>query len=446
MTSVFHNSHAGMKPEQESKYMTRHFITEMPHSMNKVKDMKYGLAQIEQALHFRLTQIVSREFDRFSEIMKLLKIKSKRHATSDDDSLSVYRSDFHHLLTLLNVFAPREAADMLFDKYDHEGRGCIPIHSFVTRCRPRDYGPVEWHTPVMPNKATKQGQKLYPDTKNFGVPVQAMLPNNHVYKMTVNKMCQEIKKKMQQNSTVGKTNSDPRARRNLARQFEYYDPQHSGNIDVRAVQLVLNKINYPLENPQIALLMEKFGTPEGFFNYQHFVHKCYPEVEEERTSLPMGREHGEQLWAFMNMVDADGDGTVSLDEMLKYTKGLAPVNTPPPATPCTPSHPQNNMMSQIANMSTKGMPVPQRVRSRPPSQIGSQTMVVQHGPPYVPQGPRPPSEGSRTSRVPSRSASRGANFRHTGAMTARGPSSRGRTPVPVQMGRSMYQAPAARPH
>jgi Ca2+-binding EF-hand superfamily protein len=248
------------------------------------------------------------------------------------------------------------------------------------------------------------------------------MPTNDVYQMTVNMICKSIKKKMEILSAVGQTNSDFRARKNLHRQFEYFDQQRLGIVSTDALQRVLHKINFPVEARHIAMLMTKYGDESGYFRYRSFVNKIYPQVEEPPlTSLPMGRDKGKELWEFMSSIDTDGDGTVSLQEMLDFKKSLPYAPTPPPCTPPTPGSPAQNMLSQIANLTTR------KAEARPGSR---QVMQIRNS-------PRPPT-GSRVSRAGSRppstarlaprvsrppTGSRAYNVSRNGSMTARARSS-----------------------
>merc|ERR1719296_345314 len=114
------------------------------------------------------------------------------------------------------------------------------------------------------------------------------------------------------------------------------------------------------------------------------------------------------MWAFMNALDTDGDGTLSQDEMNKFAKQNVAPKTPPPGTPSscpgTPGTPDHNYLSTVAGLTTRAV-----------MGVGEQQGQNGHRTPLPPRGTyQPKSQIWRN--IPG-----GMDPRMSGSMTARGP-------------------------
>jgi Ca2+-binding EF-hand superfamily protein len=397
-------------PVEKKKIMenlNKHHMTVLPSSLEKVQEERFSLQQIQNQLHFRLQTLTAKDSARYSEYMQLFKITAKRFDPDDDQQLKIYKADFHHLITSLGVWASQEQADALFDMYDDmdgDRDGTLPIYDFIQRARNPD-DTREFMNPEMPTVPRRKGPRLYPDTKLYGTPVEAKLPGDSVYKMTINKLCKDVKYKLEQLSRIGMTNSTFRARKSLTQKFQFYDYQKQGFVTSMQLWRIFHQINFPISVDHLNMLLQRFPGPyQETFSYKGFVRKVYPSKnDEEYTSLNM-RDKGAEYWAFMHSIDQDGDGMVSLDEMLAYKNSLEAPATPPPMTPQSDgSDSQVNMMTKIANLSTRaaadGVQVQQQPQQSQPSRSHSRV-----GTPFrsvnrqsTGQRPRPPST-ARASR------------------------------------------------
>jgi Ca2+-binding EF-hand superfamily protein len=388
--------------ERDMNYLQRHHLTNLPASLEPVRDQCYTLKLLEDNFRFRLCQAIGRDTVRYSGLMQVIRSKGKRQHAQDDSVLRIFKEDFPSVLTRLGVFhGGEENAFALFNKLDYDSRGYITVHELLNRSAPADFDPnAEFMKPAIPNKNKRIGVKYYAATAILGTPVEARLPKDNVYRMTINKMCEEVANKMDGQAQVGKTNSYPRARRILSRHFEFYDRFRVGYIEKENLKKTLDRINYPLDDPHLDLLINTFPGPvaesgKKSFDYTKFILKCYPEPTAEiYTGLPLRKDMDQALWDFMQSVDADGDGLVSLDEMAAFKKNLPLAKTPPPMTPPSREGLRDNQLALVAGLTTHGAP-PIRT-SRPGSRAGSMTS---RGPSRQSRYSRPPS-GSMTHRAP----------------------------------------------
>lgn len=281
-----------MLAEDDQEYVNMHYITEMPKSIEKWKLKGFSLQAMEEAIYSKLTQQTARD-DLFQDFLKIFRVRAKRPGQKDDVSLRIYRDNFYDLLRHIGVFATREQADMLFSKYDVEGRGSISVHQFFTRSRPAYSDNPFTEREILVQKEPR-GKKQYLATKLAGVPVQPHNPPSNVYNLTVEKIADELKFKLQSSLETGKTVSDPFARRYLARHFEFHDQNGAAYVTEYALRRTLDKLNYPLGPNQRDALMARFPGPvPGTFDYPAFVMAVYPQHKGRiQTSLHNAADSG----------------------------------------------------------------------------------------------------------------------------------------------------------
>lgn len=285
-----------LKEQQTLKYVSRHHLTQLPSSLRKMNSSSFTLKAIEEALQEKIQRLTSRDGDRFRQILVLLKTQSQRSNDipmgSEDKVMGISKRDFNTVLALLGLFATKQQAEELFQRYDINGDGNLTTHEFLTKVREQDYPGYEVDASV-DDLRMGRGKRMYLKQTLLGTPVRPQTPSQRIYFLSKKEICQRIRHRLETRARCGQAFSVPLARRTLNRIFEDHDEEvpKRGLLTQKNLGKALAKIGLDLGNKNIAALMEDHGVvlegyPEDLFDYRGFVMYTYPsQGEAPSTSL-----------------------------------------------------------------------------------------------------------------------------------------------------------------
>lgn len=351
---------------RNAEYVDFHHLTEIPASIAKWKNKKFSMGTIENTLHSKLAQRCTTDKHLYNEILRMFKDQYRRAGKDADKMTGINKDDFHQMLTILGLFATRQQADGIFDKYDTNGSNNLSIHEFWVQCRPQDYKTLpgfekKQHVDEMiMNRARK---RMYIKESLLHIAVKTPVPPPTVYSLPTERLLAGIRDKIRQNSVVDMTLSADRTRRYLMKLFEYADKEQMGYVDEIVLRKVLVHINYAVTDHYIAAFIKTFPGPHpGTIDYCALCLAVYPVA----TAPVLTSGYGQGYSRYRPQTGGYASGSVT-------TRG------PPPER-------SNSAMARTAAL------------DRP-----SQQMEVSGAATY--RGPRPPSTQTRI-RVGSRPQSR----------------------------------------
>jgi len=263
-------------------HASRHHITALPPSVVKFNQKAFTTEAIEILLQDKIQQFTSQDSDRFRQILSMFKTqvqRSRDHVADAEQVMGVTKRQFNTVLMWLGLFATKQQADALFEKYDANGDGILTVHEFLTRARPTDY----------PGRVINNGEKysfrtgkrmFLDDTLNRR-PVRPMTPTDDVFHVSERTIAQRIREKMGNMPGSGQHyNETPLALNDLMKKFGYYDPHGTGFCTARSLRRALQNLNLSVGDSHLELLMDQFPGPtqngQPTFNYPKFSQYVYP--------------------------------------------------------------------------------------------------------------------------------------------------------------------------
>lgn len=362
---------------RRKEYVDYHHLTEVPASIAKWKNRSTSLEVIEQHLHMKLGQRCTTDKQMYNEILRLFKDQYRRSGRDESCMTGINKADFHQMLAILGLFATKEQADHLFEKYDTNHSGNLSIHEFWVQCRPQDYHSLPGFEDkqkideAIMNRARK---RMYVKESLLHCAVPPPVPAPTVYSIPLERLLTGIRDKIRQNAMVDYTLSTQRTRRYLQKLFEYNDPEGTGCVSTGALKRVLDHINYSaMAEHFIAAFSKSYpGSEPGTINYIKLVYAVYP---QETSPI--------------------------------LTSGFGQSRAFPPDTyrPYSASSPPRTRHSAFSGSMTQ-----RQAASRPQSSMARFVgKPVSRGGSMTSRAPRPPSQGLRTrsiSRPGSRAVSR----------------------------------------
>lgn len=272
-------------------HASRHHVTALPASVVKFNKKAFTTDAIEILLQEKIQQFTSQDSDRFRQILSMFKTqvqRSRDHHADGEKVMGVTRRQFNTVLMWLGLFATKDQADALFEKYDANGDGILTVHEFLTRARPTDY----------PGRVINNGEKysfrtgkrMYlEDTLNRRA-VRPQTPTDDVFHVSERTIAERIREKMGNMPGTGQHyNETPLALNDLMKKFGYYDPQCTGFCTARSLRRALQNLNLSIGDSHLDLLMDKFAGPnvqgQAQFNYPKFSQFVFP-GKPAMASLP----------------------------------------------------------------------------------------------------------------------------------------------------------------
>lgn len=284
---------------RHQEYVDFHHLTEVPASIAKWKHKQFSVETIENNLHQKLAQRCTTDKQKYNEILRMFKDQYRRSGKDVVNMTGINKDDFHQMLTILGLFATREQADAIFDKYDTNGSNNLSIHEFWVQCRPQDYRSLpgfdeKQHVDEMiMNRARK---RMYIKESLLHIPVKPPVPPPTVYSLPTERLLVGIRDKIRQNSVVDMTLSADRTRRYLTKLFEYGDPDGQGYVDGPNLRMVLDHINYSLGEHYITAFCKAFPGPvEGTCDYRALAFAVYPRANSPVLTSGYGQGIGSRF-------------------------------------------------------------------------------------------------------------------------------------------------------
>jgi Ca2+-binding EF-hand superfamily protein len=228
-------------------------------------------------LQEKIQQFTSQDSDRFRQILCMFKTqvqRSKDHENSDSVVMGVTKRQFNTVLMWLGLFATKQQAEDLFEKYDMNGDGILTVHEFLTRARPTDY----------PGRIVNNGEKysfrtgkrMFLKESLNRKPVRPATPCEEVFHVSEHIIADRIRKKMGNAPGVSTHyNETPLALNDLMKIFAFYDPHRTGAVGYKQLKRSFENINMSMGQSHLELLMDKFNK-DGLFDYPRFCCFVYP--------------------------------------------------------------------------------------------------------------------------------------------------------------------------
>jgi Ca2+-binding EF-hand superfamily protein len=317
-----------------------------------------------------------------------------------EPTVGISEQNFSSVLKLLDVWATKEQAACLFDKYDANGDGRLTAYEFISRCRPVDYDVSvdSWNKEPLQRET---GKRIF--TQSGNVP---MIPNAPSPRMTVPKMADDLRTKFKQTHPNRHSMNSSRAKLNTY--FAYYDRQRAGQVTPSDLRRVLDNVNLNVGEENAETLFKKFSH-NGHFDYRQFSDYVFPQHED--TQLSTSLEIGE---AFYERNSRDRKSFERANRCHSNTfRRLRP--------PLQPQTARNAQLMAYSNM-RPGASTPQphsaRLFGRPPSrsslppmEVGSRPSsalmnAVQNARPKIPSRPGTASASTGALRPPRPQTSR----------------------------------------
>ena len=300
-------------PPPQAKFGSIHHLTHFPESLKE--GVALTVESLEQQLKQRIEALTSRDSDRYRQVLKIWREHSKKEGGDYPGSKSnqsyLTKSQFLSVLKVLGLFATREQSDKLFDLYDTNGDGRLTVYEFFRHSRGVDYqkrkrpGPppmkpqkLSWTRPspgeneVAPWSMEGLFQSVRDKcrVRNAFPAAAALLPCalviarvrvycvSHAARtlLTTAHTCMQI------NNPVAFSVSYPKARRDLAMSFEYFDKKFNRYVNEAGLVRTLNAINFSIHPAYLSLLMRRFpakplrGETGELFAYPEFILKVFP--------------------------------------------------------------------------------------------------------------------------------------------------------------------------
>lgn len=274
------------REQQILEYASKHRLTQLPASVRVTNTKQFSLQQLESVLHEKIQQLTSRDSDRYRQILTLFKHQVQRsQGKADASTLHMTSRDFNTFLAMLGLFATREQADMLFNKYDANGDGELSVHEFLTRAKAPDYPGLRVGEPFDARQG--RGKKQFNNTARYGIPVKASTPAAAIYDMGTERIYTCIRERLEQTARTGSVLSDFKARRKLFRVFEVKDPSRSGRISIEDFREMLKtSVGVVMGGQHIRALCAKYADSDAMIDYPKLVMEVYPsKAEAPLTSL-----------------------------------------------------------------------------------------------------------------------------------------------------------------
>lgn len=267
-------------------YANKHHLTCLPPSVRVTNTREFSLPMLENILHEKIQQLTSRDSDRYRQILTLFKQQVQRSAgKADDITLQMTARDFNTFLSMLGLFATREQADLLFQKYDVNGDGVLTVHEFLTKAKAPDYPGLNLDSKHFDFRRGR-GKKMFTDTSRYGIPVKVTTPNPNIYDMGTENICTRIRERLEQTAKTGTAFSDQKARRKLFKAFEQKDPNRTGLISVKDFKDMLElSVGVVMGGPHIRALCSKYADENAMIDYPRMVIEVYPPTEAPSSSL-----------------------------------------------------------------------------------------------------------------------------------------------------------------
>jgi len=266
---------------------SRHHITALPPSVVKYNKESYTTEAIEVMLQDKIQQYTSQDSDRLRHILKMFKTqvqRSKDHTAESEQIMGVTERQFKTILMWLGLFATDAQAKSLFRKYDINGDGCLTVHEFLTCARAKDY--PGRHINVGEKYSFRTGKRMYLEDTLNRRPVRPQTPNDDVFHVSEKTIAARIRAKMGNLPGTGHHyNETPLALNALVKIFEYYDPSGSGRCGMPDLKRGLENLNLSVGDTHLDLLMDKFPSKNGGFDYMAFCMYVYP-GKPVNASLP----------------------------------------------------------------------------------------------------------------------------------------------------------------
>ena len=235
-----------------------------------------------------MTHTLPRPVPRYRQILTLFKHQVERTQGNKADSSTLHMSarDFNTFLAMLGLFATREQADLLFNKYDANGDGVLSVHEFLTRAKAPDYPGLNVGEPFNA-AAARRGKKQFHNTARYGIPVKAATPSTNIYDMGTERMYDCIRERLEATARTGSVLSDFKARRSLFRAFEIKDPEHTGKVTIEDFKEALKTfVGVTLGGQHNRALCSKYADANGMIDYPALVMEVYPnKIVSPSTSL-----------------------------------------------------------------------------------------------------------------------------------------------------------------
>jgi Ca2+-binding EF-hand superfamily protein len=274
------------KVEHEKNQMVhaaRHHVTALPPSYVKFNKKKFNLDAIEKKLQDKIQQFTSQDSDRFRQVLTMFKTQVQRshdHDNAKEQAMGVSKRQFGTILMWLGLFATREQANMLFERYDTNGDGVLTVHEFLTKARPQDYParPVNFGETY----SFRTAKRMYlGDTLNGRNP-RPMTPSDHVYHVSEDTIAERVRFRMANKAGKGPHYEEtPNAKRDLTSAFLFWDENNTGSVTRWQLGRVLGTLNISLGETHLEMLMDRYptkkiGDANQEFNYHEFVDHVYP--------------------------------------------------------------------------------------------------------------------------------------------------------------------------
>lgn len=267
-------------PPPQAKFGSIHHLTHFPESLKE--GVALTVESLEQQLKQRIEALTSRDSDRYRQVLKIWREHSKKEGGDYPGSKSnqsyLTKSQFLSVLKVLGLFATREQSDKLFDLYDTNGDGRLTVYEFFRHSRGVDYQKRK-----RPGPPPMKPQKLSWTRPSPG--------ENEVAPWSMEGLFQSVRDKCRINNPVAFSVSYPKARRDLAMSFEYFDKKFNRYVNEAGLVRTLNAINFSIHPAYLSLLMRRFpakplrGETGELFAYPEFILKVFPIGERIETSL-----------------------------------------------------------------------------------------------------------------------------------------------------------------
>lgn len=215
----------------------------------------------ETTLQFKVLQTVKDDRDRLRQLLLLFKQKTwtnynASQGVDEMETTSFDRAEFRGALNRLGVYATDEVADALFDKYDWEQNGRLTLVQFMHRCTPRLVNSLPL---AAPSEVRPRG---------YAPARRPRTPRSSVFAFPIKKIASAVRHKLAAISRSGATLSEPRARRELARMFEFYDPLLTRHVDRQSLARFFIELSINLGSAHIDSLVEQFPSVDEDGNTQ----------------------------------------------------------------------------------------------------------------------------------------------------------------------------------
>lgn len=260
---------------------SRHHITALPQSVVKFNKKAFTTDAIELQLQNKIQQFTSQDTDIKRQIYTLFKTQVQRAKDHDGENskvMGVSKRQFNTILMWLGLFATKEQADYLFEKYDTDGDGNLTVHEFLTKARPTDYPGRKVN--VGEKYSFRTGKRMYLNETLNGRAVRPSTPTDDVYHVSEKTIAAKIRTNMGNAPGVSQHYAEtPLALNDLMKTFAYYDPDKKGYCTQRDLKRALENLNLSVGDTHLDLLVDKFSYEENgefFFNYPKFCFFCYP--------------------------------------------------------------------------------------------------------------------------------------------------------------------------